>query len=244
MPGSSEIHVEPDRLSHDLARTFTALHGLGVRTREIYSQILFQTLKSHPGIFSVWTVWEPNALDGDDRSYRLKPGHDASGRFVPCWHRGSGEPMLVPVAWYEDPEHGDWYWTPKRSLTTCRLEPIDYQFGPLRVCISGQISPILGEGRFLGAVGVDFKAQPTAVRQKTGSAAAPQRAVTTPVRESILNGLSPREREVFHWLEQGKTNEEIGIILGISHHTVKNHLERVFQKLGVHNRREAVLSTH
>ena len=244
MPGFSETYGETDRLSDELARAFTALHGIGVCSRELYSQILFQTLKSHPGILSVWTVWEPNALDGDDRSYRLKPGHDASGRFVLCWHRAGGEPMLVPVAGYEDPIRGDWYWTPKRSLSTCWLDPIDYHFGTLRVCISGQISPILCMGRFLGAVGVDYKAHSTGVRQKLCHTAGHQRAITMPLREYILNDLTPREREVFHWLEQGKTNEEIGIILSISHHTVKNHLERVFQKLGVHNRREAVLSTH
>ncbi|MEM9280494.1 MAG: LuxR C-terminal-related transcriptional regulator [Verrucomicrobiota bacterium] len=53
--------------------------------------------------------------------------------------------------------------------------------------------------------------------------------------------LTPREKEVRHWLSQGKSNEEIAIILGISPHTVKNHLNKVFDKLGVHNRYAAAL---
>jgi len=64
------------------------------------------------------------------------------------------------------------------------------------------------------------------------------------VHADRLAALSPREREVFHWLAQGKANEEIATILGISPHTVKNHLDHIFQKLGVHNRVEAVRLGH
>jgi DNA-binding CsgD family transcriptional regulator len=53
--------------------------------------------------------------------------------------------------------------------------------------------------------------------------------------------LSNREQEVLEWLEQGKSNGEIALILGISEHTVRHHLERVFAKLGVENRRAATL---
>lgn len=55
-------------------------------------------------------------------------------------------------------------------------------------------------------------------------------------------GLSQREGEVLTWVAQGKTNSEIGQILGISHRTVGKHLERVYQKLGVECRMAA--ATH
>lgn len=54
--------------------------------------------------------------------------------------------------------------------------------------------------------------------------------------------LSPRETEVADWMRRGKSNDEIAIILGISAHTVKNHLERVFRKLGVENRHAAAMA--
>lgn len=54
--------------------------------------------------------------------------------------------------------------------------------------------------------------------------------------------LTPREREVRHWLSQGKSNDEIAVILGISPHTVKNHLNHLFDKLGVSNRYAAALA--
>ena len=51
--------------------------------------------------------------------------------------------------------------------------------------------------------------------------------------------LTPRETEVLSWLAKGKTNKDIGDILGMSHRTVNKHLERVFEKLGVETRAAA-----
>lgn len=53
-------------------------------------------------------------------------------------------------------------------------------------------------------------------------------------------GLTPREAEILSWVVQGKTNPEIGFILGIPLTTVKKHLESPFAKLGVENRTGAV----
>lgn len=52
--------------------------------------------------------------------------------------------------------------------------------------------------------------------------------------------LSGREHEIMHWVGKGKTNYEIGMILGISPFTVKNHLQRIFRKIDVSNRAQAV----
>lgn len=51
--------------------------------------------------------------------------------------------------------------------------------------------------------------------------------------------LTPRETEVLSWLAKGKTNRDIGDILGLSHRTVNKHLEHVFEKLGVETRAAA-----
>lgn len=52
--------------------------------------------------------------------------------------------------------------------------------------------------------------------------------------------LSKREIQVLHWVKNGKTNQEIGQILGISAPTVKNHLQKIMRKLNVNNRAQAV----
>ncbi len=55
-----------------------------------------------------------------------------------------------------------------------------------------------------------------------------------------LSGLTARELEIIHWVKSGKTNQEIGMILHISQNTVKSHLKRIFQKLNVTRRAQAV----
>jgi DNA-binding NarL/FixJ family response regulator len=51
--------------------------------------------------------------------------------------------------------------------------------------------------------------------------------------------LTPRETEVLSWLAKGKTNKDIGDILGMSPRTVNKHLEHIFEKLGVETRAAA-----
>lgn len=55
--------------------------------------------------------------------------------------------------------------------------------------------------------------------------------------------VSPREREVLRWLQEGKTNLEIAQILDISDKTVKNHVQKILVKLRVNNRAQAVAMT-
>jgi len=54
-------------------------------------------------------------------------------------------------------------------------------------------------------------------------------------------GLTPRVAEVLLWVAQGKTNADIGTILGISESTVKKHLLEIFERLAVETRGAAAL---
>ena len=53
--------------------------------------------------------------------------------------------------------------------------------------------------------------------------------------------LTAREDEVLQWLGRGKTDKDIGVILGISPRTVHKHLQRIYEKMGVENRTAAVV---
>ena len=52
---------------------------------------------------------------------------------------------------------------------------------------------------------------------------------------------SPREHEILDCLKRGLVNKEIGDRLCISTNTVRYHLKKIYTKLGVHTRTEAVL---
>ncbi len=66
-------------------------------------------------------------------------------------------------------------------------------------------------------------------------------ALNAPAANLESLGITPREAEVLSWVAQGKTNREIGMILGSSERTVQKHLEHVFQKIGVESRTAAIL---
>jgi DNA-binding NarL/FixJ family response regulator len=63
------------------------------------------------------------------------------------------------------------------------------------------------------------------------------------MRDDVLEKteLTPREVEVLKTVVAGKTNQEIGLTLGISEKTVEKHLEGIFTKLGVASRVEAAV---
>src|SRR5271165_1142562 len=52
-------------------------------------------------------------------------------------------------------------------------------------------------------------------------------------------GLTAREAEVLLWISRGKSNRDIGDILGLRPATVTKHLEQIYIKLGVENRASA-----
>jgi DNA-binding NarL/FixJ family response regulator len=52
--------------------------------------------------------------------------------------------------------------------------------------------------------------------------------------------LSKREREILQKVADGSTTRQVASELGISPHTVKTHLERIFEKLGANDRAQAV----
>jgi DNA-binding NarL/FixJ family response regulator len=63
----------------------------------------------------------------------------------------------------------------------------------------------------------------------------------TQTDDNSSKNLTPRELDVLKWVVKGKTNQEIGLELGISQKTVEKHLESVFAKLKVTSRVEAAV---
>jgi DNA-binding NarL/FixJ family response regulator len=60
------------------------------------------------------------------------------------------------------------------------------------------------------------------------------------VDEDVSLGLSTREIEVMSLIANGHTNGEIATHLFLAEKTVKNHVRRIYSKLGVHTRPAAI----
>ena len=62
----------------------------------------------------------------------------------------------------------------------------------------------------------------------------------TPLEFDGIDRLSPREMEVVRLLLQGHRVVSIASELGVSEHTVRNHLKSIFRKLGIHSQADLV----
>ena len=72
-----------------------------------------------------------------------------------------------------------------------------------------------------------------------GNAHVPKRIEERLSERKQRNGLSAREVEILELLSKGLTNKAIGQALGISKYTVRNHVNRILEKLEVCDRTEA-----
>ena len=59
--------------------------------------------------------------------------------------------------------------------------------------------------------------------------------------DPVFAALSSREREVLLELARGRSNADVGRALHISEKTVRNHVTKIFEKLGVQSRAEAIV---
>lgn len=78
----------------------------------------------------------------------------------------------------------------------------------------------------------------------TGNRLTPRRAPEGPFQRNQAAirslGLSPREVEILDALATGESNKEMARRLGISPNTVKTHVARLYEKLGVQRRIQAI----
>jgi DNA-binding NarL/FixJ family response regulator len=63
-------------------------------------------------------------------------------------------------------------------------------------------------------------------------------------RPAILDDLSDRELDVLRLVGRGRSNDEIAKLLFISGATVKTHIGRIFAKLGLRDRAQAVVAAY
>jgi DNA-binding NarL/FixJ family response regulator len=65
-----------------------------------------------------------------------------------------------------------------------------------------------------------------------------ERERADPTHPAPLDELTPRQRDVLHYIVQGRSNKEIARELDIAEGTVKIHLAALFVHFGAHNRTE------
>ncbi|MCB6184682.1 methyl-accepting chemotaxis protein [Leeia sp. TBRC 13508] len=141
-----------------LANQMTALkQNNATIDRSILDILIKEELAKNPATLGYSNVWEANALDGNDESFKNTEGYDDSGRFVPYWYRSGQELKRVVNPDYSNPNNNLWYTTPLNSQKNTLLNPY---FGPIdgkQVQMTSFMSPIVVNGKSLGVVSVDIK---------------------------------------------------------------------------------------
>ncbi len=93
--------------------------------------------------------------------------------------------------------------------------------------------------RRLGASGLVLKTAPVAeLAAAIRRVAAGGTAFSGPASPDALVRLTPRERDVVRLVVEGRSNDEIGLALGIGSKTVETHIARMFERAGVASRTE------
>ncbi len=141
-----------------LASTMEGMRASGhTPSRDQLDDMARQVLRLRTELVGTYSIWEPNALDGRDAEFVKKsPAHDDTGRYVAYWNRGSGQVAVEPLVDYEKAGANDWYAIPRRTLKPALIEPYVYPIGGKDVLMTTMVSPILLEGRFVGAAGADL----------------------------------------------------------------------------------------
>jgi NarL family two-component system response regulator LiaR len=66
------------------------------------------------------------------------------------------------------------------------------------------------------------------------------RKMRAPVKDTVDEPLTARQEEILALLGEGRSDQEIGQILHLTEATVRSHIHRIIQRLGVENRAQAV----
>ncbi|MEU9855002.1 response regulator transcription factor [Streptomyces sp. NPDC047974] len=126
-------------------------------------------------------------------------------------------------------------------LTTFDLD--EYVFGALRAGASGFLLKNADARELIEAVRTVARGEgliaPAVTRRLIAEFASP----APPVRQdpAVLDGLTPREREVLAALGAGLSNAEVAVRLDMAEATVKTHVSKVLGKLGLRSRVQAAV---
>jgi DNA-binding NarL/FixJ family response regulator len=125
-------------------------------------------------------------------------------------------------------------------LTTFDLD--EYVYEALRAGASGFLLKDSRANELLHAVRVvaagDALLAPSITRRLIEDFATRPRATARP---AAVAELTPRELEVLHLIARGLSNTEIARELVVSDATIKSHVARIFSKLDLHDRAQAVV---
>ncbi len=141
--------------ARDLRSTLLGLRSTG-GTRAQADAVERALLEQHGDYIGIWSGWEPDAFDGQDRAHVRDAASDASGRYVTYWYRDGDAIASSPLVDYGTAGAGDYYQVPLTTGKDKLLDPYEYEVGGQTVLMTSLTVPVAADGRVLGVAGVDI----------------------------------------------------------------------------------------
>jgi methyl-accepting chemotaxis protein len=153
-----KLYLEhPLESAKSIMNSFNALRKAGNKNRDFYKGIIQNTLAGNKNFLAVWSMWELNALDGNDENYAGLYPFDAEGRFNYTLYK-DGAKMLEEqdlTGLYGEP----FYVIPATSQRDAIMEPYNYSYtgeNGQHFFETSVVVPVVEGGKTLGVVGVDI----------------------------------------------------------------------------------------
>jgi methyl-accepting chemotaxis protein len=147
-----EIYMDTSRA---LAQAMEGFEDLEPASRRgTFDALLKSVVKANPAILGVWTIWEPNALDGMDQVYADTAGTDASGRYIPWWVKSGGDVIVQACVEYEA---ADYYQYPLKTGNEMITDPTYWEIEGKPTLMTDLVAPIKRRGIVVGTVGIDIE---------------------------------------------------------------------------------------
>ena len=133
-----------------------------------------------------------------------------------------------------------------RVIVLTTFDHDEYVFGALRAGASGFLLKRTPAEELVDAIRIVAEGEalltPEATRRLVADFAKQNHAPAE--ARDAMDWLTPREREVLVLIARGLTNREIASSLNVSLETIKTHVKRIFTKIGVHDRAQAVIAAY
>jgi len=125
--------------------------------RRFFNIILRGLVEENPELIGVWSIWEPNTLEGNDREYIGTAGTNPDGRFASYWYRTSSGIQNIPLVDFDVGAAGDCYFLARDSGRITVPDPYEYEVDGKTMLMTTVAAPIRGPDRkVVGVIGLDI----------------------------------------------------------------------------------------
>lgn len=151
---------KPLSTAQALARMFSAYEHIPVdQRRAVFSDYLRTEKLNNASYASVWTCWEPNALDGHDALYAGKSGYDKTGRFSVRWSfTGAKDLQSEAVTDYANESRKQFYAGAMEKGTAYLIDPYERRAddGKKKLFAAIVVPVFASNGQSIGVIGIEF----------------------------------------------------------------------------------------